>query len=140
MWYTKKCPIIYSRNNYASDKNHTLFKQNEIFRYPIIHTIPKTGVRYIYSKINNNGHFGVSKVIFGDNGLNDVIIDMNGKYGMSENSMGIEVTTIEEAQNIRTALLSDKFKEYVKSLLFGNFRIDWRIFKYFKKDFWKEFI
>ena len=24
--------------------------------------------------------------------------------------------------------------------MWSNFRIDWRLFTYFKKDFWKEFI
>ena len=32
------------------------------------------------------------------------------------------------------------FKEIIKSCIIGNFRIDWRLFNEFKKDFWKEFI
>lgn len=135
------CSIIYNRSNYGSDnKKYISKKQNEEYKYPIIHTIPLSGIRYIYSSINDKGHFGISKVIFGDNGLNDAIIDMEGKYGMSENSMAIKVDNIEEAINIKKALLSNSFKEIIKSCIIGNFRIDWRLFKEFKKDFWKEFI
>jgi hypothetical protein len=135
------CSIIYNRSNYGSDNKKYISKQqNETYKYPIIHTIPLSGIRYIYSSINDKGHFGISKVIFGDNGLNDAIIDMEGKYGMSENSMAIKVDNIEEAINIKKALLSNNFKEIIKSCIMGNFRIDWRLFNEFKKDFWKEFI
>ena len=91
----ESCSIIYNRSNYGSDNKKYISKQqNETYKYPIIHTIPLSGIRYIYSSINDKGHFGISKVIFGDNGLNDAIIDMEGKYGMSENSMAIKVDNI----------------------------------------------
>jgi len=137
----ERCPIIYNRSNYGSDnKKHISKNQSDLYKYPVIHTIPLAGVRYIYSSINDKGHFGISKVIFGDNGLNDVIIDMEGQYGMSENSMAIQVDSLEEANNIKRALLSDKFKDIIKCCIIGNFRIDWRLFQEFKKDFWKHFI
>jgi hypothetical protein len=139
--HEERCPIIYNRSNYGSDnKKHISKIQNELYKYPVIHTIPLNGIRYIYSSINNKGHFGTPKVIFGDNGLNDAVIDMEGIYGMSENSMAIEVTSIDEANNIKMALLSRKFKEVIKCCIIGNFRIDWRLFREFKKDFWNEFI
>jgi hypothetical protein len=137
---SEKCEIIYNRSNYGSDKKNTSNKKNNEYKFPIVHTIPLSGVRYIYSNSNLNGHFHISKVIFGDNGLNDVIIDMEGEYGMSENSMAIKVDDIEEAQNIKKCLLSNNFKNFIKSCIIGNFRIDWRLFTYFRKDFWKEFI
>jgi hypothetical protein len=135
-----RCGIIYNRSNYGSDKKYISKIQTEEYKYPIIHTIPKTGVRYIYSNTRNKGHFGVPKIIFGDNGLNDVVIDILGLYGMSENSMGIIIDNIEHGNNIKKALLSTKFKNILKNCIFGNFRIDWRLFTYFKADFWKEFI
>lgn len=137
----EKCNIIYNRASYGSDnKKHISKTQTEVYKYPVIHTIPLTGVRYIYSSINNKGHFGISKVVFGDNGLNDAIIDVEGNYGMSENSMAIQVDNIEEATATRTALLNPQFKELIKCCIIGNFRIDWRLFQEFKKDFWREFI
>jgi hypothetical protein len=136
------CPIIYNRSNYGSDnKKHISSQESETFKYPVIHTIPLSGIRYIYSSINNKGHFGIAKVIFSDNGFNDVIIDMEGKYGMSEQSMAIKVDTLEEAVNIKMALLSNEFKNFIeKDCKLGNIRMDWRLFNQFKKDFWKEFI
>jgi hypothetical protein len=112
------------------------------FIYPIIHSIHKNKkINYRYSNDNTRGHFGVSKVVFGDNGPNEVIIDMDGEYGMTENSMAIEVKTKSEAENIKKALLDERFKDLLgTSMIFGNFRIDWRLFSYFKEDFWKEYV
>ena len=136
----EKCPIIYNRSNYGSDKKYTQkYKTNE-FKYPCVHSTPRKGIRYMYSSVNDRGHFGISKVIFGESGIGYVIIDMEGKYGMTQGAMSIEVSSIEEANNIKKALLSVKFKQLLNACSFSNFRIDWRMFKYLKKDFWKEFI
>jgi hypothetical protein len=89
--------------------------------------------------VNDRGHFGISKIIFGESGLNDVIIDMNGDYGMTQGAIGIKVSSVEEANSIKSVLLSEKFNVFLKSVLWSNFRIDWRLFTQLKKDFWKEF-
>jgi len=136
----KRCPIIYNRNNYGTDKKWISKNKTKEYKYTIIHTIPKTDIRYLYSKVNDKGHFNISKVIFANNGFNDVIIDMNGKYGMSESSMAIKINTRKEGNNIKKALLSDEFKKIIKSCSWSNFVIDWRLFTSFRKDFWKEFI
>ena len=93
-----------------------------------------------YSKINNKGHFGISKVIFGESGINNTVIDMDGKYGMTQGAIAIIVNNKTEAENISKALLSKNFNNLIKSCIIGNFRIEWRLFTYFKKDFWKQFI
>jgi hypothetical protein len=92
----------------------------------------------MYSSRNDKGHFGIPKVIFGESGVYDVIIDMDGKYGMTQCAMAIPVESYEEAEKIKNVLLSDEFNKIIKSTSFGNFRIDWRMFTYFKKDWWKE--
>jgi len=137
---SENCPVMYNASIYETRKKYVSNTKSEEYKYKIIHTIPKTGVRYLYSNCNNKGHFGVSKVIFGDNGLNDVVIDLDGEYGMSENSMAIEVRDLEEANHIKKALLSKRFNNIIKSMMFGNFRIDWRIFTSFKRDWWKEYV
>ena len=137
----EKCPIIYNRSNYASDNKKNISKvETHVYKYHVIHTIPKSGIRYLYSNVKNKGHYGIKKVIFGDNGFNDVIIDMEGKYAMSENSMAIQVGDINEAKCIKDALLSEKFKEMITSCLYSSFRVDWRLFTSFKKDFWRNYI
>lgn len=65
---------------------------------------------------------------------------MNGELGMTQHAMAIEVESIEEANNIKNALLSKDFSDFLKTVMWSNFQIDWRLFSFLKKDFWKEFI
>jgi len=131
------CNIIYNRTNYGTDKDWISTKKDETYKYTLVHTTPKKGTRYVYSSRNDNGHFGISKIIFGDSGIYDVIIDMKGEYGMSQHSMAIPVTSITEAEQIKKVLLSNEFEKIIKATSWGNYAIDWRMFTYFKKDFWK---
>jgi hypothetical protein len=136
----EKCPIIFNRTNYGTDKDWVSDKNDGSFIYPLIHSTPKSGVRYMYSSRNDKGHFGISKVIFGESGIGDVVIDMEGKYGMTQGAMAITIKDVEEANIIKDVLLSEKFNGFLKTVMWSNFRIDWRLFRYLKKDFWKEFI
>ena len=135
-----KCPIIFNVSNYESRKPWVSEVKNEDFKYTLVHTTPMKGNRYLYSSRNDNGHFGISKVIFGDSGIYDVVIDLKGEYGMTQHAMGIEVSSEEEALSIKNAILSQKFRIFLESVLWSNFQIDWRLFTFLKKDFWKEFI
>jgi hypothetical protein len=137
----EKCNIIYDRTSYGADKKDRVSKTKTVeFKYTCIHSTPKSGIRYMYSKVNDRGHFGVSKVIFGESGIYKPVIDMEGKYGMTHGAMAIQVDNLEEATNICKVIENDKFGKIIKSCLFSSFRIDWNIFKDLKKDFWKEFI
>jgi len=136
----EKCPILFNVSNYETRKSWVSDEKNEEYKYTLIHSTPKGGTRYKYSSKNDNGHFGISKVIFGESGIGDVIIDMNGDYGMTQGAMSIIISSLEEANNIKKALMSGKFNEFLKTVMWSNFRIDWRLFSYLKKDFWKEFI
>ena len=131
---------VLMNSSYHAIRDYVNNEKSEIYKYPLIHSTPKSGVRYKYSKINNKGHFGVSKVIFGESGINNTVIDMDGKYGMTQGAIGILVNNKIEAENISKALLSKNFDNLIKSCIIGNFRIEWRLFTYFKKDFWKQFI
>ena len=135
-----KCNIIYSPSAYEHRKNWMSHTKTSEFKYPCIHSTPKTGVRYMYSKINNRGHFGISKVILGEAGINDILIDVKGEYGLTNGAIGIQIENEEEGQNICNALKSIKFNKCIKSCSFSSYRIDCNMFKEFKKDFWKEFI
>ena len=108
----------------------------------MIHSTPLNGIRYKYSNKKNDGdHFDIPKIIFGETGINkNLVIDINGTYGLTASSFGIEIYDIDIVQNIKKALLSNEFQNIIKSCSWGNYRIDWRLFTYFKKDFWKEFI
>jgi hypothetical protein len=133
------CPIIMN-SSYHATRQYVSHKETELFKYPCIHSTNKSGIRYMYSSRNDNGHFKIPKIIFGESGINDVVIDMDGKYGMTQGAMAIQVENLKEAENIKKTLLSDKFKIVIKATMFGNFRIDWNIFKSFRKDFWMDFL
>ena len=104
--------------------------------YPVIHTIPQKGPRYIYSSTNKNGHFGVSKVIFGQSSTSNPIVDMDGQFGMSEHAMAIEVSSPSDATDLQNILKSETFIDVLNSCKWSNYMIDWRLFTYFKKDFY----
>jgi hypothetical protein len=135
----ERCPIIFNRTNYGSDQKWVSDKYDDINKYKLVHSTTKNGIRWMYSSRNDNGHFGISKIIFGESGLFDVVIDMEGEYGMTQCAMAIKVDSLEEAENIKSVLLSEDFSEFLKTVIWSNFRIDWRLFEYLKKDFWKEF-
>jgi SAM-dependent methyltransferase len=131
------CEIMYSASQYETRKKWISKTKTNQFKYPIVHAIPKSGVRWLYSSRNDNGHFGIPKIIFGDNGLNDVVIDLHGEYGMSQHAMAIPIANSNEANQIKAYLLNPEFKQMIKACSWSNFQIDWRLFTYFKKDFWR---
>ena len=92
-----------------------------------------------FTEKNEKDHFGKKKIIFGETGINkNIILDKNGEYGLTSSSFAIQTNS--HFEEIKKALLSDKFQMILKSCSWGNYRIDWRLFTYFKKDFWKEFV
>jgi hypothetical protein len=130
--------ILFSASIYETRKKWMSKKETEEFKYKCIHSTPQQGVRYYYSKVDK-GHFGIPKVIFGDSGIYNAIVDSTGEYCMTQHAIAI-VDDIENLEYIKQALETDSFKDILKACLFGNFQIDWRLFTYFKKDFWKEFL
>ena len=129
--------FTYSRLN----KKITSKTKNDIFKFPLVYLTPKSGIRYMYSNVNNLGHFGVSKVIIGETGLDSAINDYLGEYGMTQDSFAILTNNKDEGERILKAIKTDKFKHFIKySCSWSNFRIDWRLFSYLKKDFYKEFL
>lgn len=136
----EKCPIIQSMSAYEPRKSWMSKVKDEKHPYPCIHSTPKSGVRYMYSSINNKGMFGVPKIIFGDSGQYNVVADLEGVYGMTHHSMGIEIRDIEECNKLIDCLQSDSFSQMVDMCSWSTFSLDWNIFKYFKRDFWKHLV
>ena len=136
----ERCPIIQDMSAYEPRKKHMSDTESPEFPYKCVHTTPQKGHRYMYSSINTKGHFGVSKVIFGDSGIYDPIIDMDGDYGMTQHAMAIRVDNLEEANNICKAIESDKFRNILDTFKYSSYAIEWTMFVDFRRDFWKEFI
>jgi hypothetical protein len=133
--------IIINDFNYSRlNKLLVSSKKDDIFKYELIYLTPKSGIRYMYSKLNNKGHFGIKKIIIGETGIDNAINDYEGKYGMTQDSFAILIDSKEEGDNILKVLLSSEFKKILKeSCSWSNFRIDWRLFLNFKKTFYKIF-
>lgn len=139
--------VIFSRCQYGSDQKWVSDTQDETHLYPLVHSTPKNGPRILWSSIKNKDGgeripmFGVSKVIFGESGINDVIVDIEGKYGMTQGAIGLKIigntgrTIQDEGLYMKHALESREFSRVVDAMSFSNFRIDWRMFLYFRPDF-----
>lgn len=132
------CVIIFSRSAYASDKKWVQENKTSKFKYPLIHSTPQSGTRYMYSSQNNNGMFGVSKIIFGESGIYNSIIDLKGEFGLTQGTMAIPISSKKEGEQIKKVIESDEFRNILEACSWGNFRIDWRLFTYLKKDFYKD--
>lgn len=137
----EKVKVLYSRSSYGTDKNNMSRIKDDIFIYPCSYTVQKDEtINLFYSSKNDNGHFGIPKVIWSNGKASSPIIDTNGKYGLTQFSYAI----VDEKQNlekIKIAMCSDNFVKLMKScdMNDGN-RFNRKVLATFKKDFWKEFI
>ena len=136
----KTCKVLYSRSEYGMDKSWMHQTKTKRYKHPCIVSTGRKGVRWAYSSKRGN-FFGISKVIFGESDIiGSAVIDNKGEYGITSAAMGIPISSKKEGLRIKKALESKKFNSLLKSMRWSNFRIDWRMFKYFRKDFWKEFV
>jgi hypothetical protein len=108
------------------------------YKYPCVYSVDKrNNPKFIWSSFDN-GHFGISKIIYG-NGATGFLKDANGEFGLSQYCTGI-VCKEEDMDNIIMALNSKGFKEIMDAIMTGFSCLNHNILKYFRKDFWKEFI
>ena len=134
--------VLYGTNHHTSKhlKNTSTDKIGD-YKYPVIHSINKDGiVPLMWANDNTKGHFGVPKVILNFNEhqySHPEQNDWKGKYGMSQISFGIPITNKEEGDMILRAIETEAFKTIINATKWGAFQTDYRMFKYFKKDFWK---
>ena len=138
---TPRLQVLYDRMAYKADqKDLPLEKQwvseyeSDAFPFPLIHSTPKKGIQYRYSSVCDRGHFGISKVIFGEGGIHHCILDMNGDYGMTHGAMAIVVDNLDEGDKIHDIILSDRFKKLMDACCFSSYRIDWNVLAQLSKE------
>ncbi len=129
-----------SNSNYETRKKYVNEKKSNEFIFPLIHSTLINKTRYFYSSRNDKGHFGIPKIIFGDSGISNVILDLNGKFGMTQHGIALPIDNEKNGLLLKKILESDKFKQFLNACLWSNFMIDWRMFNYFKNDWYLEFI
>lgn len=137
---TKGIDVMYSSSLYDMRRPNMSKEKTKEFKYPIVHSINKEGIILTYSNTNEKGHFKIPKVILNFNENQYSHKEQNdylGKYGMSQISFGIPIKDKHEGDMILQAIETPEFKELIKATKWGTFQTDWRMFQYFKKDWYK---
>jgi hypothetical protein len=132
--------ILYSRSAYGNDKPNMSKEQTEEFKYPCIYYTYKDGTsKLFYSNTNQNGHFGIPKVIWSQ-GISMPIVDTNGEYGVMNFACSI-VDDVQNLERIKQAMLTP---EFIKLMSYSNGisgqRYDNKAIALFRKDFWIDFL
>jgi hypothetical protein len=136
----EKVEILFSRSMYGTDKKWMNQKSTDEHKYPCVYTVPKSGVPNLWYT-NRKEDFFVPKVIWSTGRPISVgfYLDMAGEYGLTQFSTAI-VDSKDNLPAIQSALDSRKFREFCSSISVGKLEINRHIIKFFRKDFWKEFI
>ena len=129
--------VIYSCANHAQHPWMSKTKTSG-FKYPCVYAMHKDKNTIYYS--SKETELFVPKVIIARSLYLYPLIDIKGEYGMCQDCFGIRVDSPEYANLVKKAIDSARFKEIVAATKWGNFGTDYRMFKYFKKDFWKLFV
>jgi len=133
------CELLFDCNIYETRRKWVSKKQTEEYKYKLINAITKKEIKYYYTNDNTKGMFGIKKIIFGTAGINEPLNDKNGEYGMTEHAMAIKYDTEIEANNIIECLKSKEFLDLINACNWSSFLLDWRLFTYFKKNFYLAF-
>ena len=132
----EKCEVLYSSNLYESRRKWVSKVETDLHIYPCVHATSKTQCRLLYSSVNNKGFFGKPKYIFGRVGYMYGFLDLEGKFGMTEHAIGIPVLDRIDKDTISVFFKSKYFDDLMDACCWSNFMIDWRVFLYFRKDFY----
>ena len=129
----EKC--IITRDNVRSDSKIFNNNYSDIYKYKVIHAINIDKIRMLYSSVPGNDHF-LKKVIFSRGSVYNCFIDDIGEYTCTDNSYGILYDNIDEAKSIKNCFDSKAFKAVLNACSWSLYGIDWRLFTYFRKDFY----
>jgi len=126
-------PVIYDSSVY--DARVLTKRPTHIHKFPVIHTLTAKGMGIRYAKHKSDKQFGIPKVILNFNEKQYPVNDYTGKYGMSQLSFGIPIRNKTEGEQMVKCIETPVFQEVLKATKWGSFQTDYRMFKYFRKDF-----
>lgn len=138
-----KCNVLYDCQYHTQNKEKMSAEKDNTFKYPCIYSINSLengGVAYYYSATKDDNNFGIAKVILGEGRFARPLNDYKGEFGTTQCSFGIRISSKKEGDLIAAAINTPKFQEIIKATKWSGFRIDFRMFRYFKRDFWKQFV
>ena len=133
--HEKGLPVIYDSAMY--DARKLTKRPTHKHKYPIIHTLTQKGIGLRYADHTSNTQFGVSKVILNVNEKQYPVLDMSGKYGLSQLSFAIPVRSKKEGESMIACIGSPVFQDILRATKWGSFQTDYRMFHYFRPDFTK---
>lgn len=138
----EKVEIIHSFSAYESRKDWVSKKKSKKCKYPIIYSTPTDGPTIWYSSTNQNGHFGISKLILNPCRPIGFVVDSDGKYGMSQFCVGIvgDKEYLEMVANVITNQKTNGFAEFMEACHFTDKIFNKDVISLLRKDFWKHFV
>ena len=131
--------IIYDTNYHTQNTDRMSKTKHGLFKYQVVHSITQNGPVCWWSNDNKLGHFDIKKVLLNLNEQQYPINDFKGEYGMSHLTFGIPITSKKQGDAIVSAINTDEFKEIIKATKWGIFQTEYKMFRYFKPDFYKQF-
>jgi len=136
----EKVEVSHSYSFYETRNDNVSKTKHGEFVNECAYMITPSGEITSYYSNDDVGHFGVPKVMVQYGNGTSSVIDGNGDYGMTEYVFGI-IDDVENLPSIKRALDSDDFKNVIKGMQSSTSKtFNLKIFKDFRKDFWKDFI
>lgn len=138
--------VIYSSSKYDTRKPYMSIKKSKEYKYPIVHEMNQKGIGYRWTnKPDFDDHtdqkqFLVPKVILSFNRSQYPYNDHEGEYGMSQIAFGLPIESKKQGDAIVKAINSEEFADIIKATKWGSFQTNYKMFRFFKKDFWKQFV
>jgi len=132
---TNGIQIIFDSSFYDARKLKS--KETTKYKYPVIHTITQNGLGIKYADQVNKDQIGVKKVILNFNERQYPYNDFQGKYGMSQLSFGIPISSKKEGEKWIKFINSDRFKAVLKATKWNAFQTDYRMFHHFDRNIYK---
>ena len=126
--------VVYSATLYDPRHCTVSKKRSDEFCYPILHATNKTGNRFLWSNTQCRGHFGIAKILFGDSGMNDIVIDSKGELGCSNHCIGIETIQGVNEIEMKEFFLGPAFQNILKAVSFSSFGISPCFFTHLRQD------
>ena len=130
--------FINDQSSYEPRKKWMSKLETTEYKYPCVYSINnKNEISKKWSKINDNGHFGIPKFIF-SNG-NGICKDIEGIYGLTQWAYAIKCNK-DNMNNVEKAFNSDKFRNIIDAINLTSNKYNYNIIKQFKNEFWRDFI
>jgi len=130
--------VMYDTFYHTQRTNQMRANKTSKFKYPAVHNITREGLGFWYS--NKKRDYSAPKVLLNFNQFQYPYNDYKDEYGMSQLTFGIPIKNKTHGNLIVAAINTPEFKEIIKATKWAAFQTDWRMFKWFKPEFYRKYI